>query len=697
MNPQVAGMKILEKHAFKQLAALGYEDEAKVCLRAFLPDRGTDGGRKSEFVLPYLPVSEISAWQDEGRGIYFVVNPGGHKDSEISVGRAIFFEHDNLSKEVSAELWKHLGLPEPTCQVDTGGKSIHSYWALEESIAVEEWRSLQTDLLEYADADRSLKNPSRVMRLAGCKHGKTGQFARIVGGCGESYPVSQLRALIPGSTQPELPQAKPAEARTWTQFCREFSFPVSEVIPLDICLSKASRDLCTSGAASNRNDQGAKLARDLLGTAAQLQSVGQRFEGDPYSLFLDYCQRCTQGDGWNQREWDSIWKSAQSDNPGASLSPEHIENCVKSWLWKFSQPKQSQASTANAPEFSGEEDSDKPTAADLRTLVERYVSSSDEFERELLAVQIRSDFKIGDRALQRLTEALMPKRRIELIHVADISVDGFTEVEKKASGELPSGLACGFYDLDVMTQGFQRSDLIIVAGRPSMGKSSCCLGIAKSIAQLHRLPVLIYGLEMSRIQMVHRLWSWEAGIDLSRIRAGKLDAHEWDCLMQASESVAGWPIFIDDTASATVADIESSAKEYAEQNGELGMIVIDYLQLISTPGDNRVYEISKMTRQLKVLARELNVPIIALSQLSRGVESRTNKRPMMSDLRESGGIENDADLIMMLYREEYYDPETPDRGIAEIIISKHRNGPTGTVKLLFEPAFTRFRNLAAAG
>ena len=200
---------------------------------------------------------------------------------------------------------------------------------------------------------------------------------------------------------------------------------------------------------------------------------------------------------------------------------------------------------------------------------------------------------------------------------------------------------------------------------------------------------------MSKQQLVYRLLSSEARIESGRLRTGRIGQHEWEPLGHAISSLSQIPIFIDDTPNISVTEMRSKCRRLkAENGGALGLILIDYLQLMEGSSDNRVQELSKITRSLKGLARELNVPIISLSQLSRGVESRTNKRPMMSDLRESGSIEQDADLIMMLYREEYYDPDTPDRGLAEVIIAKHRNGPTGTVKLLFEPQYTLFRNLA---
>jgi replicative DNA helicase len=285
-----------------------------------------------------------------------------------------------------------------------------------------------------------------------------------------------------------------------------------------------------------------------------------------------------------------------------------------------------------------------------------------------------------------------------LTPTADILIDTFSEIEQRSLGVVLPGVPCGFYDLDAMTQGFQRSDLIIAAGRPSMGKTSFVLNMARNIAALQKLPVAIYSLEMSKLQLVYRLLSSEVEMESSRLRTGRIAQNEWEKLGHAISMLSQMPIFIDDTPNISVTEMRSKCRRLqAEQGGALGLILIDYLQLMEGGSDNRVQELSKITRSLKGLARELNAPIIALSQLSRGVESRTNKRPMMSDLRESGSIEQDADLIMMLYREEYYEPDTPDRGIAEVIVTKHRNGPTGTVKLLFEPQFTRFRNLASPG
>jgi replicative DNA helicase len=304
--------------------------------------------------------------------------------------------------------------------------------------------------------------------------------------------------------------------------------------------------------------------------------------------------------------------------------------------------------------------------------------------------------KVLDQAEQKVFNITQVRPSQALVATSDILTSTFSDIESRSLGLVLPGISCGFYDLDAMTQGFQRSDLIIAAGRPSMGKTSFVLNIARNIAAFHKLPIAVFSLEMSKEQLVYRLLSSEAQVESGRLRSGRIAQTEWEPLGHAISTLSQLPIFIDDTPNISVTEMRSKARRLqAEQGGAMGLILIDYLQLMEGSGDNRVQELSKMTRSLKSLARELQVPIIALSQLSRGVESRTNKRPMMSDLRESGSIEQDADLIMMLYREEYYNPDTPDRGIAEVILTKHRNGPVGTIKLLFEPQFTRFRNLAA--
>ena len=310
--------------------------------------------------------------------------------------------------------------------------------------------------------------------------------------------------------------------------------------------------------------------------------------------------------------------------------------------------------------------------------------------------QTQETNEVLDKAEQKIFEISQEKPTKGLTQASEILTSTFNEIEARSLGKEEVGVKTLFYDLDLMTQGFQRSDLIIVAGRPSMGKTSMVLNIARNVAQSQNLPVCVFSLEMSKEQLTYRLLSLEVGIESGRLKTGRLAPEQWPVLGEGINALSQIPVFIDDKPNLSVLEMRALCRRLiAEQKKRLGLIVIDYLQLMegSTP-DNRVQELSRITRGLKSMARELNVPVVALSQLSRGVESRTSKRPMLSDLRESGSIEQDADLVLMIYRDDYYNPDTEDRGIAEIIVTKHRNGPTGTVKLLFEPQFTRFRNLA---
>jgi replicative DNA helicase len=260
-----------------------------------------------------------------------------------------------------------------------------------------------------------------------------------------------------------------------------------------------------------------------------------------------------------------------------------------------------------------------------------------------------------------------------------------------------TGVATGFVDLDRMTSGLQPGDMIVVAGRPAMGKTAFALNIAEYVGVEQRLPVAIFSLEMSGPQLATRFLSSVGRIDQSKLRTGRLTDDEWDRMTVALGKLHEAPIHIDETGAINSTDLRARARRLHRQFGKLGLIVIDYLQLMSSnrDGENRATEISEISRSIKALAKELQVPIIALSQLSRKVEERNDKRPLMSDLRESGAIEQDADIILMMYREEYYKPDTQDKGTAEAIVGKHRNGPVGTVRLTFIGEYTRFENHAS--
>jgi replicative DNA helicase len=269
----------------------------------------------------------------------------------------------------------------------------------------------------------------------------------------------------------------------------------------------------------------------------------------------------------------------------------------------------------------------------------------------------------------------------------------FTQLEELCQNKEDfSGVPSGFLDLDRKTSGFQNSDLILVAARPAMGKTSFVLNIAANAA-LRKYPVAIFNLEMSRTQLVNRILSLESMVELEKMRTGKLDGEDWKKIGFALGPLSKAPIYIDDSASINTMEMMSKLRKLKLEKG-LGLVIIDYLQLMEgrKKSDSRQQEISDISRSLKVMAKELNVPIIALSQLSRAAEQRQDHRPILSDLRESGAIEQDADIVMFIYRDDYYNEESEKRNIAEIIIAKHRNGSTGSIDLAWIPQYTKFGN-----
>ncbi len=284
------------------------------------------------------------------------------------------------------------------------------------------------------------------------------------------------------------------------------------------------------------------------------------------------------------------------------------------------------------------------------------------------------------------------------ILIKDIIKDSIETIDRLYQNKAHvTGVATGYTDFDIKTAGLQPSDLIIVAGRPSMGKSAFVINILEYASIIEKIPTAFFSLEMSKEQLVQRLLCSHARVDAHKVRTGYLSASDWPSLTTAAGKLSEAPIFIDDTPGISVLELRAKARRLKAHHN-IGLIALDYLQLMrGTAGvESRQQEISEISRSLKALARELNVPVIAISQLSRAVESRTDHRPQLSDLRESGAIEQDADVVVLLIREEYYNPSEQNRGIAEAIIAKQRNGPVGTVKLAFIKEYTRFENLAGA-
>lgn len=329
----------------------------------------------------------------------------------------------------------------------------------------------------------------------------------------------------------------------------------------------------------------------------------------------------------------------------------------------------------------------------LRRLIEASTLISELAYQDTMEVN-----ELLDKAEQTLFAVSQNMSKQSFTALKDILTDTFDRIDElhKDKGKV-RGLPTGFAAIDGLLAGLQPSDLIILAARPSMGKTSFALNIAEYAAIKQKVPVAIFSLEQSKEQLVDRMLCSEAGVDAWKLRTGKLSESDFPKIGYAMAKLSEAPIFIDDQPSCSVMEIRAKARRLQMEHG-VGLILIDYLQLMqgsrTTKGDpNRVQEISEISRGLKALGRELNVPVVALSQLSRAVEHRPDKRPQLADLRESGSIEQDADVVMFIYRDEYYNPETEDKNIAEILIKKHRNGPIGTAQLFFRAEQTKFENL----
>ena len=306
--------------------------------------------------------------------------------------------------------------------------------------------------------------------------------------------------------------------------------------------------------------------------------------------------------------------------------------------------------------------------------------------------------ELVDRAEQIVFDLSQQRVSGDFAHIEELLKESFERITALyESGVDVTGVPSGYRDLDRLTSGFQPGNLVVVAARPSMGKSAFGLGVAANLAVRHGIPVAVFTLEMSKAEVTQRLMCSEAKVESQRLRTGRLAPEDWPRLTAACDKLAKAPVFVDDTGSVTMMEIRSKARRLKSKQPDLGLVVVDYLQLMTsgTTAENRVQEVSQISRSLKLLARDLELPILAMSQLSRAVEQRHDKRPILSDLRESGSIEQDADLVAFLYRDDYYDEESQQPGIAEVILAKHRNGPTDTVKLSFLKRYAKFADLAA--
>jgi replicative DNA helicase len=337
-----------------------------------------------------------------------------------------------------------------------------------------------------------------------------------------------------------------------------------------------------------------------------------------------------------------------------------------------------------------------------RAILRKLVTASDEIATNAFNTQGRAVAQILDEAEQKIFNIGEEGSRMKQGFQAmpQLVVDLLDRVQEMADNQNDiTGVPTGFVDFDRMTSGLQPGDLVVLAARPSMGKTALAINIAEHVALNEGLPVAVFSMEMGASQLAVRIVGSIGRVDQGHLRTGKLSDDEWPRLTEAIEKLRNVSLHIDETPGLTPSELRANARRLSRQCGKLGLIVVDYLQLMSgsnsSSGDNRATEIGEISRGLKMLAKELQCPVIALSQLNRSVEQRTDKRPMMSDLRESGAIEQDADVIMFIYRDDYYNKESKEPGVAEIIIGKQRNGPTGTIKLAFLKPLTKFESLAS--
>ncbi len=344
-----------------------------------------------------------------------------------------------------------------------------------------------------------------------------------------------------------------------------------------------------------------------------------------------------------------------------------------------------------------------PTSANIRyyanivaekSMLRRLIRLNEEIANTCYAGKESLEYILEDTE-KRVFQLVQRNTSGEFVPIRQIVMNAIDRIEMAAKNKgNVTGIPTGFIDLDYRTAGLQPSDLILVAARPSMGKTSFELNIAQYMAFRKNLTVALFSLEMSKEQLVNRMFSQESNVDAQKLRTGQLNDQEWERLIESAGIIGKSKLIIDDTPGITIAELRSKCRKYKLEH-DLSIVMIDYLQLMSGGGrvESRQQEISEISRSLKALARELNVPVVALSQLSREVEKRPDHRPMLSDLRESGAIEQDADVVMFLYRDDYYNHDTDKKGISEIIIAKQRNGPIGTVELAWLPEYTRFANL----
>ena len=404
------------------------------------------------------------------------------------------------------------------------------------------------------------------------------------------------------------------------------------------------------------------------------------------------------GEDFYSRQYGILFETmVEMDDEGQPIDLVTLQNCLRE---KDVPPELSSL------EFVRELITAVPTSANIKyyanivaekALLRKLIRLNEEIANTCYAGKESLEFILEDTE-KRMFQLLQKRDSGEFVPIRQVVMNAMDRIERasKNKGSV-TGIPTGFTDLDYRTAGMQPSDLVLIAARPSMGKTAFVLNIAQHVAFKRNLPVVIFSLEMSKEQLVNRMFSLESNVDAQKLRTGQLNDQEWERLIESAGVIGKSKLMIDDTPGIGISELRSKCRKLKLEHG-LSMVIIDYLQLMSGGGrtESRQQEISDISRSLKAIARELNVPVLALSQLSRAVEQRPDHRPMLSDLRESGAIEQDADVVMFIYRDDYYNHDTDKRGVSEIIIAKQRNGPIGTVELAWLPEYTKFANLERA-
>lgn len=501
-------------------------------------------------------------------------------------------------------------------------------------------------------------------------------------------PTWMLEAMLTEGSE------ESSKSTSWADFDRAFSLPCDTTVDLLAACSPKTRQILETGQSDRgRNDTGAMIARDLIGAAAYLNGIGQRYTGDPKALFDGWCLSTGLDKDQPKGQPRTIWTKAEKDRPSPSLNPTMIEGCLKSWVWKSTeqarsggqQAQQGASIHSQVPEVvEGEE----LTAEDLRRAVAEYAEIKDVFERHMAAKQIKADFRATNSDLSNLSRALTPSATTGAEQIDDIVGGALAEIRRRAEGGALPVVSSGFVDLDQKIIGFKNKHLIVLGGRAAMGKTAMAVALSLN-AGLQGKRVLFISLEMTKEEISERLLANLASIDSRDLQTGNIPKSKWNDLEKAAEVLRGLQIVVDDTPRLPVIDIEALAIKNRSE-----IVFVDHALKLDAPGRDDRERVVFISGFLKDMAKRIDAPVVLLSQINRDVQTRSDKRPSISDLKQSGSLEEDADLILLMYREDYYDEQSPDKGISEVIVGKHRNGAVGTVKLLFEPEYTRFRNLA---